>query len=381
MKTGHKILVLFFLVIAFALNMAWPASAAGLEKRITGGTFTLKSGETLDEDLDILGGTVVLEEGSTLNGNIQLVGATVNAAGTIIGDIHVTGGIITLEENAYVEGNITTAGSVTVAGKLVGDIQATGGVVNLESTAQIDGDVTVNWAVLNRASGAEVSGEITEHNRDTLVIPALPGVPEISLPRIAINNNPFWSALWFLVRVFIFSALAVLLAMFFPRSLERTAKAAVSQPVVSGGLGVFTVMIAPLVVVILVVTILLIPAALLGIFLLGTMLILGWIALGYETGQRLARLLKQEWATPLSAGVGTLLLTFVLSSIAFIPCLGWIPGFVAGMVGLGAVALTIFGTRDYPAPFTSSALRPVTPVIPVNREPTPPSAEDEMNSQ
>ena len=378
MKTGHKIFILFLLVFALALNLARPTSAAGLEKRITGGTFTLKSGETLNEDLDILGGTVVLEEGSTLNGNIQLVGATVNAAGTIIGDIHVTGGIITLEETAYVEGDITTAGSITVAGKVVGDIQATGGVVNLEPTAQIEGDVTVNWAVLNQASGAEVSGKVTEHNRDTLVIPGLPGAPEISLPRYNFNNNPFWSALWFLVRVFIFSAMAVLLAMFFPRSLERTAQAAVSQPVVSGGLGVFTVMIAPLVVLVLVVTILLIPAALLGIFLLGVMLILGWIALGYETGRRLAQLMHQEWATPLSAGLGTLLLTFVLSSIAYIPCLGWIPGFAAGMVGLGAVALTMFGTRDYPAPFTSAAPRQVTPVLPVNREPAPPPAEDDV---
>jgi cytoskeletal protein CcmA (bactofilin family) len=379
MKTFQKTFILFFLVIVLAANLAAPASAARLEKRITGGTFTLKSGETLNEDLDILGGTVILEEGSTLNGNIQLVGATVTAAGTIIGDIHVAGGIITLEESSYLEGDITTAGSVTVAGEMVGDIQATGGVVNLESTAQIEGDVTTNWAVLNQASGATVSGDVTEHNRDTLVIPGLPGIPEIPLPRYSFTNNPFWSALWFLVRVFIFSAMAVLLAMFFPRSLERTAQAAVSQPLVSGGLGVFTVMIAPLVVIILLVTILLIPAALIGIFLLGVMLILGWIALGYETGRRMAQLLHQEWATPLSAGLGTLLLTFVLSSIAYIPCLGWIPGFAAGMVGLGAVALTIFGTRDYPTPFASSAPRPVTPVLPVNREPPPPPAEDDLN--
>lgn len=375
MKKGQKIFILAALVVLLLANTALPASAAGLEKRITGGTFTLASGESLDENLEIVGGTVVLEEGSTLTGNVRLIGGTLDAAGVINGDVHVSGGIVTIEKSAVVEGDINTAGSVSVAGKVVGDIEATGGVVTLESTAEIDGNVIVNWAVLNQASGAKVSGKVTEHNRDTLVIPGIPSVPEITLPHFDFNFNPFWSALWFLVRVFIFSALAVLLAMFFPRSLERTAQAAVSQPLVSGGLGVFTLMIAPLVVLILVITILLIPAALLGVLLLGLMLILGWIALGYETGQRVAKLLKQEWATPLSAGLGTLLLTFVLSSVAYIPCVGWIPAFAAGMVGLGAVALTVFGTRDYPGPYTTLAPRQVTPVLPPNPEPPPPNED------
>lgn len=379
MKISQKIFVLSALVFLLVVNLVMPASAAGLGKRITGGTFTLGSGETLDEDLEILGGTVVLEDGSTLTGNIQLVGGTLDAAGTINGDIHAAGGIVTLEKSALVEGNITTAGSISVAGKVIGDIQATGGVITLESTAQIEGDVTVNWAVLNRASGAKVSGDVTEHNRDTLVIPGLPMLPTITLPRFDFNYNPFWSALWFLVRILIFSALAVLLAMFFPRSLERTAQAVISQPVVSGGLGVFTLMIAPLVVLVLVVTILLIPAAFLGILLLGLMLILGWIALGYETGQRMAKLMHQEWAVPLSAGLGTLLLTFVLSSIAYIPCVGWIPAFAAGMVGLGAVALTVFGTRDYPPPYAATAQHPVKPVVPVIPSPPPPE-DEEMKS-
>lgn len=378
MKNGMKILALAALVFLLVLSYTLPASAAGLERRIAGGTFTLESGETLDEDLEILGGTVVLEEDSLLNGNIRLVGGTLKVAGTVDGEINVGGGIVTLEETALVEGDINTAGSITVAGKVIGDIDATGGVVTLEPTAIVDGDVTVNWAVLNKASGAEVTGEVVEHNRDTFKIPGIPAVPEITVPRFNLGSNPFWAALWFLVRVLIFSSLAVLLAMFFPRSLERTAHAAVSQPLITGGLGVFTLMISPLVVLILVITILLIPAAVLGVLVLGLMIILGWIALGYETGQRLAKLLKQEWATPLSAGLGTLVLTFVLSSVALIPCIGWIPSFAAAMIGLGAVTLTVFGTRDYPNPFIVPARGPVTPVLPENPMPQPlPPVEDD----
>jgi hypothetical protein len=73
--------------------------------------------------------------------------------------------------------------------------------------------------------------------------------------------------------------------------------------------------------------------------------IFGWIGMGTEIGQRLAIALKTEMPLPLAAGLGTFLLYFVANGIGFIPCIGWVVPTLLGLVALGAVFMTRFGTR------------------------------------
>jgi hypothetical protein len=77
--------------------------------------------------------------------------------------------------------------------------------------------------------------------------------------------------------------------------------------------------------------------------------VLGLLAISLEIGGRLARLMKLSWAPAVSAAVGAFLLTLVLNGIELaVPCLGWLPGFLVGCVGLGAAFLTRFGAYRYP---------------------------------
>ncbi len=339
MKLG-KMLAVGALVLALALAWAGQAWAAAPAKTVIANTFTLASGETLDEDLNILAGTVTLEKGSTVNGHINLTGGTLDVGG-------------------LVDGSIT----------------ATGGSLSLKKTAHVTGSISLTSVAFSRADGAQVDGEVQRLDHNFQDLPVLWGN----------GLSPLWAAVWFLARVFIFSALAVLLTMFFPRQAERTSRALVAQPLVSGGLGLLTILVAPFVVLLLSITIILIPVAALATLILGLVLLFGWIALGVETGRRLAQALHQDWATPLSAGLGTLLLTFVLFSVNFIPCVGWIFPFAAGMVGLGAALLTVVGTRDFPDASFSAAFAgsPVTPTAgpasvvdaSVAAEPPPPPTE------
>jgi hypothetical protein len=73
---------------------------------------------------------------------------------------------------------------------------------------------------------------------------------------------------------------------------------------------------------------------------------LGWLALGMEVGVRIAQMFKQEWPLPLAAGLGIFILNLVTQGLGVVaPCLGGlIPGLI-GIVGLGAVLITRFGTR------------------------------------
>jgi len=67
-----------------------------------------------------------------------------------------------------------------------------------------------------------------------------------------------------------------------------------------------------------------------------------------EVGQRISLALHQDWPLPLSAALGTFVLNFVANGIGFIPCVGWLVPFLIGLLGLGAVLLSRFGTQAYP---------------------------------
>jgi cytoskeletal protein CcmA (bactofilin family) len=277
---------------------------------VVGGAYTLESGETLEEGLVILGGSAILEEGSLVEGNILILGGSLLIYGDVEGDITVAGGYIMLGDTAYVNGDITTAG----------------GTLDSDPQAVIEGDTIVE----NRSP---FNGFFPQ---------------QIQSPEIRMNANPFWSGLWFLARVFILASLAVLLMLFFPTHTQRISEVVVHQPIISGALGLITLLVAPIVLVAIAITILLLPVSLVGVFLIVLIVIVGWMAMGLEVGSRLARMLKMDWAGPVEAGIGTFVLSLVLGSIGFIPCVGWTVVALVASMGFGAVLLTRFGTREYP---------------------------------
>jgi hypothetical protein len=59
--------------------------------------------------------------------------------------------------------------------------------------------------------------------------------------------------------------------------------------------------------------------------------------------------MKQDWALPVSAMVGTFLLTLLINGLgAIVPCIGWVVPALVGMVGLGAALVTRYGARALP---------------------------------
>ena len=64
--------------------------------------------------------------------------------------------------------------------------------------------------------------------------------------------------------VILWALVAMLVAMFLPAHLTRTSETALSQPLLSGGLGVLTIIIVPIVLVLLAITICLSPVAFIG---------------------------------------------------------------------------------------------------------------------
>jgi hypothetical protein len=339
------VVIVISMTAFFFPNTAKASSKAGLtqdiqgDKLIFGSTYTLNEGQTLDGNLLVFGGNATLMSESLVKGDAVVMGGTLSAGGTIAGSIVTFGGIINLSDTAVVEG----------------DVFEVGGDLEYDAGARIEGEV--------------ISGTAGPFQ---FAFPQFNKVPGVQVPNFHVIANPIWDFLWYLFRSMMWAALAVLVVLFLPQHTNRAARAAMSEPVISAGLGLLTIVVAPIVLVAMAITIIGIPLSLLSILLLVITWVFGVIVIGTEVGKRLARMLKVDWALAVSAGIGTFLLTLVVNGInELVLCIGWLAPALVGMVGLGAVLLTRYGTQKYP---------PVrTPVPPSNGGYSPTTAPVESN--
>ena len=160
--------------------------------------------------------------------------------------------------------------------------------------------------------------------------------------------------------------------LFLAPHADRVAHAVLAQPLTAGGLGLLTVVVAPITFILLTITIILIPVVALAVVALVVAAVFGWIAIGYEIGQRFTTAIHQNWHPAFSAGLGVFALTLVSSALTGIPvlnCVGWLVPFLLGLAGLGAVIMSRFGTQTVVAP-ASAGPAPLVPPVP----PAPPTA-------
>ena len=365
MKFITKFTLLFILLAALAFPTA--VFAAGInptkpaDKVVLGGTFEVTSEQTFDGNLAIFGGTTTIDQNATVNGDIFQAG-----------------------------------GTLSIDGKVNGNLSTLGGTIFLNSHAVITGDVSTVGGTLHRDSGAQIQGQVINGAQGPYTFNT-PG--PVVRPPVNVNFKPITDTLGFFMQVLMLSLLALVAGLFLPNQLSRTGKAVVSQPVISGGMGLLTAVIAPILLVLLAITIILIPISLIGILALVIAWTFGWIAIGLELGYRVADLFKSQWPSAVAAGVGTFILSFVVLGIGRIPCVGWIVPTVVGFLGLGAVLLTRFGMMNYPTtpygpavPYSPAYPSPAPqyPAGPVYTPPTsepsagpaytPPTAEPPMNN-
>ena len=311
-KTLFKLFT-FFVLITLLLIPASSAYAQGPNpgdggRVIFGNNFTLEKGDTFNGDLVVFGGNVTIEEDANLNGNLVVIGGTIKSNGETKGDVVVVGGQVNLEEAARVTGDVVTIGSQLT--------QAEG--------AKIEGDVVNN-----------VAPNITFPNaRIPPTAPASPSVPSVPSPNIHIDYNPFAQVFWIVFWAVFVSGFAMLLALFWQPQLERAGKVMVSQPLMTGAIGLLSFFVAAILFLTIIPPVIAFFAWLFGV-----------VAMGSEVGERFTKSLNQTWSSVLSVGFGTFLLMLVGGAIGLIPCLGGLILFLIGMVGIGASVITWFGLR------------------------------------
>lgn len=318
MKKIIKISLIITAVLAIVLAFPLDVSAAPAEdgRTIFGETYTLESGHTLNGDLTIIGGVVDIENGATVNGNVFVVGGLVTIDGTIKGDLTAVGGTVNLKENAVVEGNLISPGSY----------------ISRDAGAVIQGDQFESW----KFHGTEVDLPFIHQPRSVIT----PGIRIIPV----INRIGRQIALTLLV-----VSLGSLLLLIMPKPVEVMTHALLSEPWYILGYGALTALVMLFGGIILTITICLIPVVILVGLAFGLAALVGWLALGYELGKRMAvNVFKSTWHPVLSAALGNLVLYLIAKGLELIPCLGGFLVFVAMLFGLGMAVVTLFGTNPYP---------------------------------
>ena len=336
-------------IFALVLFLAWPSSAyaaaPGEGRVIFGQSFTLAAGETLNGDLSVFGGSVTIEPGAVVRGNVAVFG-----------------------------------GSATVSGEVTGDLVVFGGSANLQAGALVHGDAVAIGGRVQRDPQAQVLGQVIENPTGKAAFPWAFRAPWFAFSAPGPANQLGWEG-WLLriigrvilgaVKAVVLAALAALLVLFAPEPTRQVGQTALARPLETGGVGLLTLLVAPVLVVLLVITIVGIPLALLLLAVLGLMALYGWLALAAETGERLAQAFHLTWTPPANAALGGLVLYLVVAGADLIPCVGWLVGLLVLMVGLGSALLTRLGTHPYPQTLT------VTPASPPPAPAAPPAPAEQ----
>ncbi len=300
-----------------------PVNSSSGDQVIIGNTFRLEPGDSLDGNLLVVGGTATISKGSAVNGDTILVG-----------------------------------GTVTIRGTMNGDIVAMGGAVNIEDYAVVNGDLVMIGANLSRSPLAEINGSVSEespdfldfkNNGDRFNVPFLP------------TRDPLQQLLNASLQALALSILAVLIGLLLPGQLSRVKTTILREPLIAGGVGLLTLVLTPIVLVLLAITIILIPVSAITAVILALALLFGFVAVGLEIGERMAVVFKTTWHPSISAGIGTLLLSLVTGIAGLIPCVGWLIGFIVGILGLGGVIISRFGSSKYAAKVINAVIPTVQP--------------------
>jgi hypothetical protein len=261
-----------------------------------------------DHDDDVLiriNGDVTIAEGDAVDSLV-----VINADATIDGTVH--DNVLVIHGNAIVNG--TVEDRLTV---IDGDIDLRDGA-HVKDVNSISGD-------LNRASGAQVTGDIHERDR-------------FAFSPWAAAAFSVW--FWFAMTV-IFIVAAIVFAAVGGRQLTRAALAMTGQVVSTIVGGVFLWIALPILAVVLMLTVV---GILLGVavllFLLPILFLLGYIVAATRLGLAITGRMNRAYGEkPLLAAV---LGVIILQIIGLVPFIGWLIVAIAGLWGGAALAYTAF---------------------------------------
>jgi cytoskeletal protein CcmA (bactofilin family) len=335
------------LVIVGILCVSIIGGVASAQEQRTGSTVTVGPDEVHQGDLEATGGDVYIE--GTVDGDLATTGGSVTITGNVTGDLTVTagstiiagnidgdlrtvGGDIHIRERATIGGATeATGGTITVDGTLADDTQLSGDSITVGPTATIDGDLAYSAETVDISDDAEISGELSE--RDNLDGPAFSDVSLPDIPDIVVT--PLIGLYLFLAN-FVLGAVLLVAA---PRFSDHVSEQGVDRPVLSGGVGLATLIGMPFLIGALFISIVGIPLAFFASY---SFFFAVWVGLVYGA------FVVGTWGLSLfdvSHQWGALALGLaIVSLLNALPYVGFVLVIIA-LVGMGAFARALYKWR------------------------------------
>ena len=301
-------LLFLYMISGIGANVAWTLpSAQASGKSINGDGLTCTRnihGPSFREN-------IIIGPGEVVCGDVTSFGGSVN----IQGELH---------------GNVTAFNSNTfITGQIFGNLTVFGGTIALNSNEQIHGHIAVYGTKELNAQSKQLDGIITNHAHDQ----AFPG-------RMGGFTFPFWSLVIWIILGIALSSLLPEHVMFVRTTVTTKTRRSII-------IGLLSIVLAPAVLVVLVALILPIPLALiLGLGLIAAW-ILGTVAISWIIGEYILNAVAPKYNTRL---IDVVVGLTVLVLVGSIPYIGWLISIGVGLLGLGAVFLSRFGTRLYSQP-------------------------------
>lgn len=367
-----KRLMAVLLVLVLLTFVATPAFAQGENSGdavCTGGNMTIHAGETVDSVV-LFGCNVIIEGTARVRQDVVAFGGnvTINADGVVDHDVVLFGG------------------NVHSAGQIQHDVLTFGGNITLDPTAVVGHNVVTLGGNLTQREGAVVRGRINRTN--TVTVNPFRFAPTVFTAPFDVSGGVFGmmasATLGFLrnlITAIALAALGALTVVFLPVQTKQVGDVAEKSALPSLGVGCLTMIVFVPLLLLLVILIITIPIAMLMPLALAVAFLFGWIAIGRVVGEKLLEAMKVREILPIAAvAVGVV----ILAILSAVPVIGWLIGVFAGLIGLGAVILTRFGTRPYPMTPVYAPIVPVAPTAPVApaaptlpAAPTPPATSNQ----
>jgi hypothetical protein len=257
-----------------------------------GSTVVVNSGEVICSNITSFGGTVVIQ--GEVNGNVVTFNGDVVINGTVDGNVTLYGGDVTWQDGARVDGNIHVCGG--------------------------------SWI----GPASRLHGSVFDCPRDVGQLVFGDGGPSFR----------FWSILtWVALGLFLTSLLPEHVMIVRTTVQNKTRRSLV--------LGLLTILLAPAVLAVTVALIISIPLAILVVIGLIAAWALGTVAIGWMIGEYILRTVAPRQNKRIVQVVVGLTALALAGSLPFI---GWFVSIGAGLLGLGAVFLSRFGTRLFSQP-------------------------------
>lgn len=257
------------------------------------------------------GGTVVVDRGEVECGNLTTFGGTVVVNGKVQGDI------------------LAFNSNIVIAGTVDGNIDIYGGSVTLQSDSYVHGDVHLYGGRWVGDQNTHLSGTVIDETKHVNWLFAGSGFSFI-----------FWILLAWV-------GLGFLLTSSLPEHVMIVRTTVVNNTRRSAIIGLLSALLALPVIIVLVALILSIPL----VIIVGLGLVAAWtlgtVAVGWLIGEYiLSRVAPHQNTRTMQVVVGLTVLVLAGS----LPYIGWLISLGAGLLGLGAVFLSRFGTRLYSPP-------------------------------